>query len=648
MPFFKKLKQKIAQQKITRFQEKSLVIFSLVFLFAFFTPHIVSANVGEDIVSFVLKTMLKLCGLILSVAETLFAWIIVPDNMTAVIDNEIIYATWRVVRDFFNIAFILVLLFSAFATIFQASSNYNYKKVLLNLVIMALLVNFSYPIARFLIDVSNVIMYGILNGLGGSNSFMEIIRLSGLAKIFGAIEDTDLSYLLMLVIFTFIFAITLLVIAVLLVIRTITLALYVIFSPIAFIGSILPGTALASASSDWWKDFIKQCFAGPTIVFMLFISTKMVTAITLAGGKMQIIATEQAGASTSTVSNIITTCSFFALPIIILWLGIIEAQKSGIAGAKEVVGYGTKAIKWGQNVVTSPTKVPGFLWKSSGVPGGAKEGWKNFTKTGKMFGMKVPLYGGSDQQERMEARFGGLAKDGFGGWGDANVELERKKVIAMRKEWKDQGAIDQDSVYEKLKNGTAVQKRAAALEIAENHKFNDLDQYKAAVAAVGNKDKTLKKIFDDKVKDKHVRFIIENEIIDKTDSREIQAIYDKHLEKLNNEKFAAQDFNPAEDEYIKKYIEDIYVGNPADHQNVFSKLKGEKKKDWNKAGLAPAEKTINKQKQSSSSYVETQSKRAKKAQNEINKTEEFKNAHEAIQEERASNAQEEINKNFTA
>lgn len=351
MPFFSKLKQKLAKQNFTNSQKSVLAIFSVACFFIFFYPNMAEAlTAGEEyIVIPILQLALKFTGFLLSLAETIFQWIVNPSNMLAVIDNKIIYQIWRTVRDVFNVAFIMVLLFSAFATIFQSAANFNYKKVLLNLVIMALLVNFSYPIARFIIDASNMMMYGFLGKIGGSNSFLEVIKSSKLDQIFkdGTSGTPDTLFLLSTVIFTFIFAITLLIIAILLVIRTITLAIYVIFSPIAFVGSILPGTALAEAGSKWWKDFMQQCFAGPIMIFMLYVATEMIKAISASGGKMSAIAMKQTSAGTfgENLGSLISSASFFAIPIIILWLGIIKAQESGIHGAKAVVGAGTKLMK---------------------------------------------------------------------------------------------------------------------------------------------------------------------------------------------------------------------------------------------------------------------------------------------------------------
>ncbi|MDP1619484.1 MAG: hypothetical protein Q8M12_00635, partial [bacterium] len=109
-----------------------------------------------------LIVVLHVAGWVLNIAVILFAWIIDAEKLRAILVHPAIFKSWSLVRDFLNIGFILVLLFSAFSTIFQVD-KYSYKKILLWLVIMALLVNFSYPITRFIIDVSNTLMYTLLS-----------------------------------------------------------------------------------------------------------------------------------------------------------------------------------------------------------------------------------------------------------------------------------------------------------------------------------------------------------------------------------------------------------------------------------------------------------------------------------------------------
>lgn len=474
MFFFSKLKQKLAKQTFTKSQKSILAIFSVACFFIFFYPHVATAAdifpTGEELIVVpILKIALKITGFLLSMAEAIFQWIVNPTNMKAVIDNKIIYQIWRTVRDVFNVAFIMVLLFSAFATIFQSAANFNYKKVLLNLVIMALLVNFSYPIARFIIDASNMMMYGFLGKIGGSNSFLAIIEASKLDKIFqaGTGDKPDTLLLLVTVIFTFIFAITLLIIAILLVIRTITLAVYVIFSPIAFVGSILPGTALAEAGSKWWKDFMQQCFAGPIMVFMLYVALEMIKAIYDSKGSMDKIVMKQVASSgdfAPTLGDLISSASFFSIPIIILWLGIIKAQESGIHGAKAVVGAGTKLMKNVGMKVSGGQFIKDTHKAYSSRRAKAKEdSWAN--KLGGNLG---------SQQDRLRGKF-------IGGT-DARLRYNADQLAKVKKETErnDMTNLAPDQLNQISQSGNKHAQAAALQELANR---NILDMNNPASAA---------------------------------------------------------------------------------------------------------------------------------------------------------------------
>ncbi|MDQ1283813.1 MAG: hypothetical protein QG620_161 [Patescibacteria group bacterium] len=285
---------------------------------------------------------------ILQAAASLFIAIIDPKNLTDVISNKIIYEIWTLVRDTLNVAFILTLLFSAFATIFQVD-KFSYKKILLTLVIMALLVNFSFPIARVIIDFSNVIMYYFLNGLE-----FKLQNKTGISSLFSNIADfgrlkdilhpkagiyADTSYLVASVIFVFILGVTFLTIAILFVIRTIALGVLMIFSPLAFVGSIVP--FLSSHASKWWTNLFNYSFFGPIMVFMIYVSVRMMDSISVAGASIDSIAS-----TTSGDPSVVAAISFFAIPIVILWIGIGTAQSMSIAGAGAVVGRANKFMNW--------------------------------------------------------------------------------------------------------------------------------------------------------------------------------------------------------------------------------------------------------------------------------------------------------------
>ena len=252
------------------------------------------------------------------------------------------------VRDTLNIFFIGVLLLSAFSTIFQVQ-KYHYSKILLNLIVMALLVNFSFPIARFVIDFSNRMMYFLmdLSGMTASSAMNALTNKSGvLMLIQGDYAKTDsTAILLVAVIFTFIFMIAVLTLAILMMVRLVALLFIVIFSPIGFVGQIVPG--MGGYASKWWGLLFRYAFFGPAAMLMLSISTSMMATISLQGNGLSSVIS-QSGAAGSGAKQIVENMTLFSLPIILIYITVSMGSKMSIYGAKSVEGYSNKAMKWGQ------------------------------------------------------------------------------------------------------------------------------------------------------------------------------------------------------------------------------------------------------------------------------------------------------------
>jgi hypothetical protein len=355
-----------------------------------------------------LLVILRFLGWVLAAVATLFVNVVDVEVFNQVLgSNKVIYETWAMVRDTLNIAFILVLLFSAFCTIFQIE-KYNYKKILINLVLMALLVNFSFPIARVIIDFSNVIMYYFIKNLGLSGSatsiFPSIAQNSSLYDIL-TINDVnaDTSFLLAAVVFTLIFLVTIFAVTLLMLIRMVVLALLVIFSSVAFVGSLVP--FLSTHASKWWDNLFKYSFFGPIMIFMIVVSLKMMTAITSLGGKFSNIAgtqTPDQGASN------IAAMAFFTLPIVILWVGMSFAKQMSIAGAGAITGAASKFITGALKTVSGANFVTGtwgaYRTRRKEVD---KDSWRN--RIGTWVGSEqddlrgqVPGRGGRDAQLRYQ------------------------------------------------------------------------------------------------------------------------------------------------------------------------------------------------------------------------------------------------------
>ncbi len=212
-----------------------------------------------------------LFAFLLGLAATLFGWIVDPGNMDFIFRNAALYESWKTVRDLLNLAFILVLLYSAFCTVFQIE-KYHLKKILLMLVLMALLVNFSFPVSRLIIDFSNVTMYFLMgSNENGAGMFAKFAESSGISEILtpkGNVDSASFSYLFAIITFTFILMVTLLVVAVMFVIRMIVLAVLIIFSPVGFVASIFPSTK--HYADDWWKNLFKYALFFPSASFFNF------------------------------------------------------------------------------------------------------------------------------------------------------------------------------------------------------------------------------------------------------------------------------------------------------------------------------------------------------------------------------------------
>ncbi len=316
-------------------------------------------------INWVLYILLGFFALLFSLAASVFAWAVDATVWQQLFNMKSVYNLWGMIRDFFNLFFILTLLFIAFCTIFQIQA-YNYKKWLLNLVLMALLTNFSFPVARFLIDATNVPMYfffdnAVGNGGGGVQIFESFIGGSRMnTLLFPEIKDMATlqgdtkvtGQLIRSIVFVFILASSLLVLAVLFLVRLVALVLLVIFSPVGFAGSAIPWTQ--SFSKKWWDYFFKYALFGPAAALMILVSVKFLQEFSGVEAAAQSSATSAAAMIKSKAAgtvaaeadaNIITSMVTALIPVILIWTSISVGQMMGIAGGAKVAGFAQKFVK---------------------------------------------------------------------------------------------------------------------------------------------------------------------------------------------------------------------------------------------------------------------------------------------------------------
>lgn len=268
-------------------------------------------------------------------------------------NNPGITTAWGILRDLANIFFIFILLFIGIVTILQ-TTKFEYRQLLRNLIIMALLVNFSFFFTQVVIDVSNVMATEVYKEIGGkslSTVFMDQMNLSSLfdpdtflgeTRNNGDLGDEVLRKIAIIGIFgsilfliiTFIFVAT----AILLISRVVVLSFILAVSPVAFAAWVLPGTTQYFAL--WGKKLIANAFFAPIYLLGVLLSLKMMEGIGSTSEGTTFVEALLSGDGDS-----IGAIFDFAIVAGFMIASLIIAKQLGAYGAAAVANRGGKLAK---------------------------------------------------------------------------------------------------------------------------------------------------------------------------------------------------------------------------------------------------------------------------------------------------------------
>lgn len=211
-------------------------------------------------------------------------------------DNSM-YAMWKIMRTFANIAFVIAFLIITFSQMTSVGiSNYGIKKMLPKLIIAAILVNISYFMCAIAIDISNITGFGINSLLEGINKSAAITTEKPTAQILAgagsfiiggftasvAVAATGGAWAALTLLLPGLIAAVIAIMTVFLVLtlRQALIILLVVVSPLALVAYILPNT------ESWykkWKDlFITMLMMFP-IISAVFGISKLASTIVVSG-----------------------------------------------------------------------------------------------------------------------------------------------------------------------------------------------------------------------------------------------------------------------------------------------------------------------------------------------------------------------------
>ncbi len=271
---------------------------------------------------------------------------------------------WHIVRDICNMFFVLVLLIIAFATILKIE-NYNYKKWLPKLILMAILINFSKTICGLLIDFAQVIMLTFVNAFKAiaAGNLVENLGITQILTLANNNSDVGFwaivgAYVLGLI-YILVALVVIITMLAMLVMRIVMIWIYVVLSPAAYLFSAFPGGQ--KYASQWWSEFTKNLIVGPVLAFFIWLSFVSLQTQNIKGdfptdnlSTQQVAA--QAGIQSTDTGNIGATSAStpevfirFIIAIGMLLGGLKISQEIGGA-AGSMAGKGMGAIQSGAKI----------------------------------------------------------------------------------------------------------------------------------------------------------------------------------------------------------------------------------------------------------------------------------------------------------
>ena len=353
-----------------------LLALALVFGLSF-VPYIAFAGFVEEkvfgLVVGVTGLMVGLGGGILDAGINLFVIrfgdFFLNSGMGVAVNN-----TWVIIRDFMNLMFIFGLVYIGFKMILGTDTS-NSRRWLVNLILAALLINFSLFITKFVIDFSNqmtteiaLAAFNTEDSKNGDGSPTKKVTMSkdlqvrmGITSLLNTGDknkgilkgDNAWGYIFGTGIFFLITAFVYAAGGILLMIRFAVLNLYMVMSPLLFISWILP--PLSGVAAKHWKAFFSKCFFAPVYLLFVYFSLQILdgfqTALPgLGGGEMTNIVSAGSGGATAAAAQ--STLPFFILICIFMIASLVVAQKMGAEGAGQAVSMLKSARNRVQRSVT--------------------------------------------------------------------------------------------------------------------------------------------------------------------------------------------------------------------------------------------------------------------------------------------------------
>ncbi len=314
-----------------------------------------AAPAADPVVSLINRIVLIIAGIINQFIYFIFYWLIAPliQAMLSIHTYQdsfvsVIYAGWEIVRNICNILFIVAIIAMGMGTLLRFES-YQWRHLLVQLVIAALLVNFSLVIGQTILAFADTIQNQFLpNNVDVIRSLARDLMVSNTSNALGqSINSTGsfastIQYLfwVSLAIGSFlVFA----AMAVFLVVRVVALWVLLMLSPIAYVARILPTTK--GLSGTWWSNFLKYAFFTPVLAFFLNMAAVISNNARNSPVLQQITTATFSDSAFPKLSEFVFTVASNIILLVFLLLAIRVASQFGVVGGDVLKDIGEKGVK---------------------------------------------------------------------------------------------------------------------------------------------------------------------------------------------------------------------------------------------------------------------------------------------------------------
>ncbi len=419
----------------------------------------------------------------------------------------VVELTWSFIRDILNMTFIFILLFTAVQILIGNDAKYNARKILTNVVIFAILMNFSLFAAKLMVDGSNIVslkIYEAMKTTDGKNSsitlrVMDTVGLAGLynvSEIFtektiqaqGTCANNPTSLITVSVlgsIFLIILTLALGLAAILFLIRLVNIIYLFIRSPLWVWGYVIPGNqTMNRISSSWWQEMQHVLLFPIIYLFQILIAVIIFSKlgeVQKGGGASLLDLICNADATTGGFGASISLVAIFAIVIMFLMKAISYGVKHVGDGGEGA--FGNKfGDKWANKFAGAQRAMTvGLAKKAGGMSVGVAKG-------ASVGAAKVPLRlaTGLGYGVNSGLRGNGFWKGANDGFSNPGINLKETVGSLARDQVLRDGAIANFTGFNKLAGAVAKKYEDPTNILGETRKKADERRTLAAIKHQGN------------------------------------------------------------------------------------------------------------------------------------------------------------------